>query len=71
MSDLPVIVVPPCDELEMVVDYLWTQHLVGKLVVTPSMWRDLDALKGMCLYSNAITEGRLETIERLYSRGEQ
>ena len=51
MTDkLPIIAVPPCDELEMVIEFLWERHTFGELaeMVNPSMWRDLDTLKGLC-----------------------
>ena len=69
---LPIVVIPPCDELEIVVDYLWTHHKTGNFtnIITPQLWRDLDTLKAVCLNTNSATERRLAVIEGYREAGQ-
>jgi hypothetical protein len=64
----PEINISPCEELEIVVDDLYTKHRAGTLAkfMTPAFRADLETLKGLCPAEkrSAQTAQRLGEIER-------
>lgn len=49
MNDYPVVHVPPCDELMIVVTDLYHRYAQGTLTTLPASWRkDLNTLQSLC-----------------------
>lgn len=72
MNDYPVIHVPPCDELQIVVDDLYGKARSGELTVLPKSWRaDLLTLKRLCKTIPPQTEHQLTALLRLPDEPDQ
>lgn len=62
----PVIRIPPCDELQIVVDDLYRKVRGGELTALPKSWRaDLLTLKRLCKQIPPQTDHQLTVLLRL------